>query len=109
MNMLRFLLLSIVTIQLFAAPAAQASKSRTPAKTAKSSATATSSTAAKAELLDINSATADQLDALPGVGSAYAKKIIAGRPYKAKTELIQKKVIPATVYNKIKDKVIAKQ
>lgn len=63
----------------------------------------------KKELLDINSASADQLAALKGVGKVRAEAIIKGRPYKGKDELMQKKIVPDSVYKNIKDQIIAKQ
>jgi competence protein ComEA len=64
---------------------------------------------AKKTLIDINTASADELKSLSGIGDAYAKKIIENRPYKRKDELPRKKIIPQATYDKIKDQIIAKQ
>jgi DNA uptake protein ComE-like DNA-binding protein len=67
------------------------------------------STAAKGEKIDINSASKEELASLPGIGPALSQKIIDGRPYRSKRDLLTKKVIPAPTYDKIKDEIIAKQ
>ena len=68
-----------------------------------------SQAAEQADLLDINSATTEQLKALPGIGDAYAEKIIKGRPYTSKDELVKKHILPRAAYEQIKYKIIARQ
>ena len=63
----------------------------------------------KTKPLDINSASIDDLKALPGIGDAYARKIVDNRPYQKKDQLVSRKIIPAATYNKIKDRIIAMQ
>jgi DNA uptake protein ComE-like DNA-binding protein len=70
---------------------------------------ATSGKTMAKEEIDINSASAEELQTLPGIGDALAKKIVENRPYKRKDELVQKKIIPGPTYDKIKDSVIARQ
>jgi competence protein ComEA len=92
---LAFLLLFTMPLSFAVAQKAAASKS------------AATTAATPDNKLDINTATADQLKAFPGIGDAYSKRIIDGRPYTAKNQLVSRGVLPEGVYNKIKDSIIA--
>jgi DNA uptake protein ComE-like DNA-binding protein len=85
-------------------PALAQTKAAPPAKAAP-----TPAASEKKELLDINTASADDLKTLPGIGEAYSKKIVEGRPCTRKDDLVKKKIIPQATYDKIKDLIIAKQ
>ncbi|HTS36178.1 MAG TPA: helix-hairpin-helix domain-containing protein [Candidatus Solibacter sp.] len=109
-------LMAQIAVLVFALSLVSGTASRTLAREAaglpainSTEASGQSSMAATADKLDINSATKDQLKALPGIGDVYSQKIIDGRPYRAKNQLVQKKIIPQATYDKIKDMIIAKQ
>lgn len=100
-RMHKFIAPLLISLPLFAFPAYADTKPATkPAET--------KAATAKVEQIDINSASEEELAALPGVGDAYAKKIIAGRPYAKKDQLVTKKIVPNTAYQKFKAKIVAK-
>ena len=94
----------LAAVLLIVSPAAVLAPSSLHAQTPKP---APATAAATADKLDINTATADQLKAFPGIGDAYSKRIIDGRPYTAKNQLVSRGILPQSVYNKIKDQIIA--
>ena len=99
-----FVLAVLVSAPLLAQAPKSSAKKPAPAATAKKD---TGKPAGG--LLDINTATQDQLKALPGIGDAYSKKIIDGRPYARKDQLVSKQIVPQATYDKIKDQIIARQ
>src|ERR1700704_5049998 len=96
------LLLAALAIAMLAIPVA----AQVPGK---AKAAVDSAKAKATDLLDINSAPVDKLKELPGIGDAYSKKIVDGRPYSGKDDLVNKNILPQATYDKIKDLIIAKQ
>ena len=109
-RLLALLTALFLAVGVAAAPHAVAqAKKDAPAAPAKADTKAAAKPEAKKELVDINTASADELKVLPGVGDAYSKKIIDGRPYAKKDQLVSRKILPQKTYDGIKGLIIAKQ
>jgi DNA uptake protein ComE-like DNA-binding protein len=105
MNFLKFTQRLMLLVALFCLPLL--SQTAPSSGSAKAGGTPTTKSASAGPKLDINTATKDQLAALPGIGAAYSQKIIDGRPYHAKNDLVNRKIIPQSTYDGIKDQIIA--
>ena len=110
-NLLAQILLTFLALALLAstspAQSTESTKGTQPAATPKT--TKTKISAKKAVLVDINSASKEELDALPGIGDTLAQKIIDGRPYRSKRELLTRKIVSKSEYEKIRDQIVARQ